>query len=238
MSNTSFSAFRNFWNSKFQISLGILVLQIISIGDLMILTELVKPEVSVMPFQIFMVIDGLASILLTILNARFLYFFLSKKKFYGYLFLMILSMVLTALINEIPVQGNYPTAELMLIIFSTLLGYIPPLTAMIFILVDSLRTKDDKIYRLVGAANLFILFPIIFGGLLFSLELIQPMGSELKFTSMLDAIYFYTKLSFYGATGFEAPLENISILLKNALTVESFFMDLFALLMLGRLVEK
>ena len=147
-------------------------------------------------------------------------------------------MVLTALINEIPVQGNYPTAELMLIIFSTLLGYIPPLTAMIFILVDSLRTKDDKIYRLVGAANLFILFPIIFGGLLFSLELIQPMGSELKFTSMLDAIYFYTKLSFYGATGFEAPLENISILLKNALTVESFFMDLFALLMLGRLVEK
>lgn len=238
MPNASLSAIQNFWNSKFQISLGILILQIISIGDLMILTELTKPEIAVMQQQTFLVIDGLASIFLTILNARFLYFFLTKKSFYGYILLMVLSMVLTGFVNEIPVRITYTTAELTLIIFSTLLGYIPPLTAMIYILIDSLRTKDDKIYRLVGAANLFILFPIIFGGLLFSLELIQPMGSESNFTSLFEAIYFYTKLSFYGATGFDAPIENISVLLKNALTVESFFMDLFALLMLGRLVEK
>ncbi|MFZ9504823.1 MAG: hypothetical protein ACO263_09665 [Cyclobacteriaceae bacterium] len=232
------SVFQNFWNSKFQISFAILGLQIIAVADLMILMELANPSIAAVDSTALSIFDGAASILLAILNARFMYFFLSKKKYYGYVALMVFSIVLTGWVTGIPFSNNYPLEQLVLIVFSTILGYLPPLMAMIYILIDSLQAKDDKVYRLVGAANLFILFPIIFGGILFSLEMVHPMVVNKTFTSLMDAIYFYTKLSFYGATGFESPVENISALLKNALTLESFFMDLFALLMLGRLVEK
>ena len=230
--------FRQNWNSKFRISLFILILQIIGIIDLMILIDLASPSISVINPNSLLIFDTTVTLLLSVLNARFIYFFFSKRSFFGYLIIMISGFLLNAIAIGIPVSDQYTSGQLFLIIFSTILSFFPPLTAMIYILFDSLQEKDDKIYRLVGAANLFILFPIIFGGLLFFLELLHPMISEIKFASLMEASYFYVKLSFYGATGFEAPVENINILLKNALTIESFFMDLFALLMLGRLVEK
>lgn len=229
---------RNFWNSKFQISLAILVLQIFAVFELLILMDLAGPKVSAINPTMLMVFDSVVSVLVSVLNARFMYFFLSRRKFLAYVSLLIVGLVLSAFMGELPLSGIYSGGFLTLIIVGLALSYIPPMTAMMYILVDSLRSKDDKIYRLIGAANLFILFPIVFGGVLVSLELVRPMVDGVSFINIVDAMYFYTKLSFYGATGFEAPVQGMSELLNNALTMESFFMDLFALLMLGRLVEK
>lgn len=229
---------RNFWNSKFQISLAILFLQIYAVFELLIIMDLASPEISAINPSVLMVFDSVVSLLVAVLNSRFMYFFLSRNKFYAYVFLMIVGLVLSGLMGELPLTNVYSDGLLTLIIIGMTLSYIPPMTAMVYILMDSLRSKDDKVYRLIGAANLFILFPIVFGGVLVSLELVRPLVIGADFTTIVDAMYFYTKLSFYGATGFEAPVQGMSELLNNALTMESFFMDLFALLMLGRLVEK
>lgn len=232
------STLKSFWNSKFQISLAILVIQIIAIFDLLILMELTTPEIGVLENGTMSVIDGVFGLFLTILNARFMSFFFHGMKWYAFLLLIILSTILGGYLSTIPMSQDFSTGQLIFIISSVILGYFPPLIAMVYILMDSLKTDDDKVYKLIGAANLFILFPILFSGILFSLELIHPMIEGLQFQSLMDCIYFYTKLSFYGATGMEPPIKESSALLKNGLSIESFFMDLFTLLMLGRLVEK
>ena len=134
-----------------------------------------------------------------------------------------------------PPQSNWYKLFIMVAIA---LPYLRLLITSVYIMKDSLRERDNKLYSLVGASNLYMIFPFLFLIIMTSVELVQPMVKGLAFTSLIDCFTFYSKLSFYGAVGYDMPQVSMSPVLSNILTFEHYFMNLFIICAVGRLVEK
>lgn len=184
---------------------------------------------NLMHFAIILVLN-----LLALLFVR--RFIRNKLYFYAFIFCFLTSVTLVFYANS-PAGVALDKEFLQAIYFMGHLAQFLCLSFFLGILIrDIFQEKHDLTYSLTGATTIFLLIGTIFAFIFVLLELLFPgmltlmEGSDILSTALTH--------SFYTLSGQESPVQNVNLVIKNLCIFESIFANLYAVMVVGRLLTK
>jgi hypothetical protein len=191
--------------------------------------EIPMVVISLMHFTIILVLN-----LLSLVFVR--RFARNKLYFYAFIFCFLASLVLV-FYSHSPAGAALDKTFLQTIRFTGHFAQFLCLTFFLGILIrDIFQEKHDLTYSLTGATSIFLLFGTIFAFIFVLLELLLPgmfipmEGSDILSTALTH--------SFYTLSGQESPVQNVNLVIKNLCIFESIFANLYAVMVVGRLLTK
>jgi len=189
--------------------------------------------------QVFLAIMGTVMLAMNFLAYQLLKD-LTESKFIRILTstLLVSGMFLGIATGQIPVIKLNTPLYYSLTVFSMCCTLTAFFMLLYFMLYDIFNEKHDILYRLWGAACIYLLIGAMFGIVYFILEIFFP--AEFGLTQLPDIFQFVKcyAFSFYTLSGVDQPFENFSQLVRNVSVIESIFSNLYIVLLVGRLLSK
>jgi len=214
-----------------------LSLQLIDILNVMVVTQMNELNMINIPrealglFQFFIII--LINIVAFILVRRFVK---DNFMFFSYTFAVLLSIAFVFL-GQGPIASTLPPADLKMY---GLLGIGFQIVSLIFILsivfIDIFRKRHDLTYCLSGAACIFLLIGTVFAALYAFIEVCSP-GALTK-TAYDNVLVPSLTYSFYIISGQDPVIQDAGPVIRNLSIFESIFSNLYAVMVVGRLLTK
>jgi hypothetical protein len=214
----------------------LLVLQVLDLVNVLVLHEMMVTGVLPVPELVFGVFQFLIIALLNAIVLVFVRRFVkSNLLFFTYL-AAIFASVFFMFLSESPAGAAMDPANLKLCRFSGILFQVISLCFMLTIVFkDIFQKRHDLGYCLTGAACLFLIIGTVFGVLYALVEISFPgsLTSEAYKNVVIPAIQF----SFYTISG-QDPIQPAGTLIRNISIFESIFANLYAVMVVGRLMTK
>jgi hypothetical protein len=113
------------------------------------------------------------------------------------------------------------------------------MSVMLLYMINDIFNEEHEItYRLWGAGCIYIMIGSFFGNIFYLIEVFRP-GSlgVLDQTTMVKLIHSLTH-SLYVLAGIDTRYEYLSILVRNVSVVESIAVNLYLVLLVGRMLSK
>lgn len=187
------------------------------------------------------VLVGLIGVLMILMN--FLSYELIKdltdnKSIQRMVLLLLWGGVLLGIVSAMGIVSPNDAAYLYISTGSILFSLISFIILLYFMINDIFRETHDILYRLWGAASIYMLIGATFGLFFTLLEIVIP--NEFGINTPYDIFHFIPcyNFSFYNLAGIDCPYESFSILVRNIAVVESIFSNLYIVLVVGRLLSK
>jgi len=214
----------------------LLSLQILDLFALLVLSEIVIQGKLNIPMPVVHLLQFTIILALNLLAVIFIKRFVQNRFYlYSFIFLFLLSLCLV-FITETPAGAGIDRALAKVLSF---LGHVAQFTCLCLLLAvitrDIFQERHDLTYSLTGATCIFILIGTIFGILYSLFEILSPGMIFFPGSNTLRTCIIH---SFYILSGQESPVENLNMVIRNLSIFESIFANLYAVMVVGKLMSK
>lgn len=213
--------------------------QLLMLVHFLVISEIITRYPFAYHIEIFVAVTFFLSCAMNYIGYQLLKVFTHEKQILNWVFGLITIGMLTAIyigspwgpINDQPI---YKTLN----VISSLSLLISFVVILYYMVHDIFNEHHNIIYRLWGAASIYLLLGILFGNLYFVLEILFP--AEFGANASADIRHFIKcyNMSFYVMSGIDQPFEEMSRMVRNVTVVESIFSNLYIVLLVGRLLSK
>jgi len=125
-----------------------------------------------------------------------------------------------------------------LVILSILLSIYGMSVMMLFMIQDIFNEEHEITYRLWGAGCIYILIGPLFGNVYNLVEILQPGSIGITGADMSSKLMHSMTHSMYIISSLDSKYEHVSGLIRNISVIESIFINLYIVLLVGRLLSK
>jgi len=217
----------------------LLVGQLLMLVHFLVVSEIITRYPFPLHIEIFVAVTFILSSSLNYIGYQLLKVYTHEKQILNWVFVMItVGMVLGVYLGSPWGELTYPDFYKAINIVSSIALLLAFAVILYFMVNDIFNEHHDIIYRLWGAACIYLLLGILFGNLYFVLEVLFP--AEFGTISSADIRHFVKcyNMSFYVLSGIDQPYEEMSRMVRNVTVVESIFSNLYIVLLVGRLLSK
>ncbi|MBY0426993.1 MAG: hypothetical protein K2Q22_15260 [Cytophagales bacterium] len=217
----------------------LILTQSLMIVMVMVVFELISGGTNAGSPPVLLPVFGLIAVLISFQMWRMITQFTSNVYIVYSTLVFVFSRFLVAMVLFSPIGKIFSPLQTQIINSFSLALALVGMSVMLFYMINDIFNEEHEIsYRLWGAGCIYIMIGSFFGNIFYLIEVFKPGSLGILDQSIIEKLIHSITHSMYVLAGIDTRYEHLSILVRNVSVVESITVNLYLVLLVGRMLSK